>query len=114
MKKKFGPAFHGLVLALHDPSFRTQCILALLAIGAGIVLKLDGTEWLAVLICIGLVLTAEIFNTAVEKTCDLISEEYDERIRVIKDLAAGGVLAAALTALVTAGVILIRHLGGIL
>ncbi|MBQ1355389.1 MAG: diacylglycerol kinase family protein, partial [Solobacterium sp.] len=48
-----------------------------------------------------------------EKTCNLITEEYDERIRVIKDLAAGGVLAASLTALITAGMILIRHLGGI-
>lgn len=113
MKKKFGPAFHGLGLALRDPSFRTQCVLALLATAAAVVLRLDRTEWLAVVICIGLVLTAEIFNTAVEKICNLITDEYDERIRVIKDLAAGGVLAASLTALITAGMILIRHLGGI-
>ena len=113
MNRKFGPAFHGLGLALRDPSFRTQCFLALLAAAAGIVLRLESAEWLAVVICIGMVLTAEIFNSAVEKTCNLITEEYDERIRVIKDLAAGGVLAASLTALITAGLILIRHLGGI-
>ncbi|MBQ3271863.1 MAG: diacylglycerol kinase, partial [Solobacterium sp.] len=57
MKRKFGPAFHGLGLALRDPSFRTQCFLALLAAAAGIVLRLESAEWLAVVICIGMVLT---------------------------------------------------------
>jgi diacylglycerol kinase len=65
-----------------------------------------------VIICIGLVITAEILNTCIEKLCDLYSTDYSNRIREIKDLAAGAVLAASLTAFITAMVILFSHIGG--
>lgn len=110
MKEKFGPAVSGLLLGLKDPSIRLQVILALLAVAAGFVLWLSVTEWLAVIICIGLVLSTEILNTCVEKVCDLYTTENDERVKVIKDLAAGAVLAGALTALICALVILVSHL----
>lgn len=42
------------------------------------------------------VLAAEIFNTAIEKICDLIHPEFDERIRFIKDVSAGAVLLMAI------------------
>jgi diacylglycerol kinase len=110
MKEKFRPALQGLADALHDQGCRTQMILAALALCAGFVLKLSAIEWLAVVICIGMVITAEILNTAIEKVCDLISKENDERIRLIKDLSAGAVLVSALTALICSLVILFQHI----
>ncbi|MCH4208053.1 MAG: diacylglycerol kinase family protein [Solobacterium sp.] len=110
LKKKFIPAFHGMKLAAEDPSIRIQLILAALAVIVGFVLQLSSMEWIAVLICIGLVLCTEILNTAVEKLCNLYTEKTDERIRVIKDLAAGAVLSASVIALICAMVILVRHL----
>lgn len=112
MKEKFRPAWNGLILGLKDQSIRLQFILASLACIAGFVLKLTLAEWVAVVICIALVISTEIMNTCVEKVCDLYSEETDERIRVIKDLAAGAVLCAAFGALITALLILISHLTG--
>ena len=112
MKKKFLPAFHGLRLAFGERSVRIQTGCAAAALAAGIILHLNSTEWLAVILCIGLVLSAEIMNTAVEKLCDLYTDEYDERIRRIKDLAAGAVLFAAMTALAAAVLILLQHIGG--
>lgn len=53
-----------------------------------------------VVFLIGFVLTAEAFNTAIEKICDFIHPELHPKIGKIKDIAAGGVLIAVLTAVV--------------
>ena len=110
MKEKFRPAFNGILLGFKDPAIRLQMILAMLAMIAGFVLKLNIAEWIAVILCMGLVLSTEILNTCVEKVCDLYSKEEDERIKVIKDLAAGAVLVSAICALITAVLILISRL----
>ena len=110
MKEKFRPAFNGILLGFKDPAIRLQMILAMLAMIAGFVLKLNTAEWIAVILCMGLVLSTEILNTCVEKVCDLYSKEEDERIKVIKDLAAGAVLVSAICALITAALILISRL----
>ena len=62
------------------------------------------------IVCIGLVIVTEYLNTAIEFTCDFLTTERDEQIKVIKDIAAGAVLVASLTALVTAIVILFHHI----
>jgi len=111
MKEKFRPAFQGLVDAVHDQGCRTQMILAALALCAGFILKLSAGEWVAVIICIGMVITAEILNTCIERVCDLYSNEFDERIRLIKDLAAGAVLVSAIAALLCSLIILFSHIG---
>lgn len=49
-------------------------------------------EWLALIFAIGLVVQAEIWNTVMEKISDFIQPQLDPRIKVIKDLAASGVL----------------------
>ena len=110
MKEKFRPAFNGILLGFKDPAIRLQMILAMLAMIAGFVLKLNIAEWIAVILRMGLVLSSEILNTCVEKVCDLYSKEEDERIKVIKDLAAGAVLVSAICALITAALILISRL----
>jgi diacylglycerol kinase (ATP) len=46
------------------------------------------------------VLAAEIFNTAIEKVCDIIQPEFDKRIGFIKDISAGAVLLMAIVAVV--------------
>lgn len=65
---------------------------------AGILLNLDRMEWVGVLFAIGLVLCAEAFNTCIEKMMDRLLPGLDERVKYIKDLAAGGVLIAAIIA----------------
>jgi len=47
---------------------------------------------------IGLVLVSESLNTAIEKMCDFVHPEFSDRIGRIKDIAAGGVTFAAITA----------------
>ena len=70
----------------------------MLAIGLGFSLEIGRGEWLAVLLAIILVWAAEIFNTAIEMLCDVVSPGYDTRIKGVKDTAAGAVLICALGA----------------
>ncbi|MBR2759691.1 MAG: diacylglycerol kinase family protein [Solobacterium sp.] len=110
MKKKFQPAFDGILSALQHRSVRIQFYLGALAILAGAVLKLTYPEWIAFILCIGMVITAELLNTCVEMICNLISSSYDQRIKTIKDIAAGAVLAASVSSLIAAVIILFHHL----
>ena len=112
MKKKFLPAFRGLWDAAHERSVQIQMILGAVTVCFGIFLSLDKTEWLAVIILIGCVISAEIFNAVCEKLCDLYTKEKCEEIRVIKDMAAGAVLGMSIAALAAAAVIFLPKIIG--
>ena len=110
MINKFIVAFQGFVSSLQDKSVQIQYVLAILACIATWILGCDYYEWLAILLCIGLVIVAEILNTCIEKLCDLYTTERNEKIKFIKDLGAGGVLFASMIALSVGILIFIHHL----
>lgn len=110
MKKKFADSFNGLKIALKHKAVLTQCILGVMAIIGGLIISLDYYEWLAYIICIFMVISMEIMNTAVERIGDYLNMEEDERIKTIKDLSSGAVLAASIGALVVCVFSLIRRL----
>jgi diacylglycerol kinase len=104
-------AFEGLAAA-----FRTEhntwihLGLTLAAAAAGIWLKISLTEILVLVVVTGMVWAAELFNTAFEKTIDLVSPGQHPLAKLVKDLAAAAVLVTALTALVAAALIFIPKL----
>jgi diacylglycerol kinase (ATP) len=67
-------------------------------------------ELLALVFAIGFVWVAEMFNTCIERLMDFVSLKQDAEIKFIKDLAAGAVLTAALTALAVGAVVFIPKL----
>jgi diacylglycerol kinase (ATP) len=77
-----------------------QFLLGILVTIAGFYFGISKTEWLFQTLAIGLVMSIEGLNTAVEKIADFIHPNYHERIGFIKDIAAGAVFFAALTAIV--------------
>jgi diacylglycerol kinase (ATP) len=68
------------------------------------------TEWLALVFAIAFVWVAEIFNTCIERMMDFISDQRLKEIKLIKDLAAGAVLVAAITALAVGAIVFIPKL----
>lgn len=112
MKRKFQDAFRGMATGLGHHSILIQYLLAFCAVCAGFILHLTAVEWTLVIVCIGMVISAEVLNTCIEKLCDLYSTVYNDRIKEIKDLAAGAVLIASLSSLAAALVILFSHIGG--
>ena len=104
-------AFQGLLHMLkNEPNFRIHLIGAVTAIFLGVVLHIGRAHWLIIILCIGFVLVAEIMNTAIEELVDIISPMMHEKAGRIKDLAAGGVLVAAFTALVAGMLVFIPYI----
>lgn len=76
---------------------------------AGIVLGITRTEWIMVVMCIGTVIAAELFNTAIEKLVDLVSPERHPVAGRVKDIAAGAVLICAVAAAIIGLIIFIPY-----
>jgi diacylglycerol kinase len=83
-----------------ERNFRIHAIAMILAIILGLYLGLSIQDWGLVMLSIGFVLVAELFNTAVERLGDETANgRQRQRVKQAKDIAAGAVLIAALTAL---------------
>ena len=84
----------------HENNFRYQIIAGLVVIVAGLYLKLNIRSWLIIILLIGLVLMAELFNTAIERLADIVHPEEHPEIGKVKDVAAGAVLVISVTAFI--------------
>ena len=94
-------ALRGLWLLIStEHSIMVQTAIAILMTLFGWWLDLSATEWILQIFAIGLVLVAESLNTAIEKICDFVHPDYDERIGFIKDISAGAATFAAITAII--------------
>ncbi|WMW78613.1 diacylglycerol kinase family protein [Flavobacterium sp. 20NA77.7] len=82
-----------------EHSVMVQSSLAVFMTGAGFYFSISREEWMIQILAFGLVLGIEGLNTAVEKIADFIHPDYHERIGFIKDIAAGAVFFAALSAM---------------
>ena len=109
--KKFRVALNGLLLGLKDKAILTQYIIALIVIIISLYLKLDYISLIIVIMLCFLVITFEYINTTIERTCDLISKEYNDKIKYIKDLAAGFVLLQAILSVIVAIILFINMKG---
>ncbi len=89
-----------------EPSGRVH-VVAVLVVGAlGLWLHLPALEWAVLALAAGGVVAAEALNTAIERLSDRVSKEEENAIRIVKDMAAGGVLAATLGAVLVGLVVL--------
>ena len=104
--KSISYAFKGaLYLLKTESSIQIQFVIALLVVVAGFYFELSSTEWILQIICIGLVMSIEGINTAIEYIADFIHPEHHHKIGRIKDIAAGAVFIAAIAAVIVALII---------
>jgi diacylglycerol kinase (ATP) len=89
---------------------KIHLFLAFVAIVSSIILRVGVLEFLFVFLSIVLVIFAEIVNTAIEKTLDLISQENNHAIQITKDMMAAAVLLTAIGAIVVAGIVFIPRI----
>ena len=107
---KFRFAFNGFFHALRNEfHMKVHVISAILVCLAGVYLGVTKTEWVALVICIGVVLMAEIFNSAIETLCDTLHPDQHPGIGLTKDMAAGGVLLASLASAVVGLVVFVPY-----
>ncbi|HEU0080672.1 MAG TPA: diacylglycerol kinase family protein [Candidatus Paceibacterota bacterium] len=103
--KSFGYAAVGIGYALSGRNFRIQSAIGAIGLALAYYLHIARTEWLFIISAIGFVLALEATNTALEEVCNKFHPESHPHIALIKDLAAGAVLIASLTAL-TIGILI--------
>ncbi len=109
--KSFGYAFQGIKAVFSsETNMRIHAIIAFFVIIAAFVFSVSTTEWLVILLCIGLVFSAEMFNTALETLVDKVSPEQDPLAGKTKDLAAGAVLIAAIISAIIGTIIFLPKL----
>jgi len=106
--KSFGYALRGIrVFITNEQNARVHLLAFCCVIVAGFVFKLAPSEWINVIIVSGIVFSAEAINSSIEELSDAVSPERNPKIKLVKDLAAGAVLLAAFTALITGLIIFV-------
>lgn len=92
----FKHAFAGLLTAFKtQPNFRVHTFAAILVILAGYLFSINPAEWIILVFAIGLVMVAELINTAIEATVDLLTSQHNQYAKIAKDVAAAAVLLSA-------------------
>ena len=106
--KSFAVAFEGIWAAFKSElHMKIHLFFAIAALVACWFLQVETWGWCVVIICIGMVISAEVLNTALEALCNKVSEEYDPYIKVAKDAAAGAVLVLAIASVVVGLIVFI-------
>ena len=106
--KSFTYAWSGIKELLRtEHNTWVHLFLTIITVILGLVFNITIGEWTALIICMAMVWSAEIFNTCIEKFLDFISTENHPQIKLIKDMAAGAVLIVSLAAFIVGGIIFI-------
>ena len=109
--KSFSFAWKGiLTCAGHEQNITFHSIVAILVIAAGFIFHITHVEWMVVMLCIGTVIAAELFNSAIERLVDLVSPEWHKIAGEVKDIAAGAVLITAITAAIVGLIVFLPYI----
>lgn len=97
--KSFRYAFSGIyTLIKNEHNARIHLCVTMGVLFSGFFFELSAAEWINLIFAIGLVFSAEAFNSAIEYLSDLVSPEYHPLVKKAKDVAAAAVLLTAIAA----------------
>jgi len=103
-------AFKGAILLLKtEPSIQVQTVIAVVMTAIGFYFNISTTEWILQVFAIGLVMSMEAVNTSVEAIADFVHPDFHDKIGFIKDVAAGAVFIAAVSAVIIGLIIYIPY-----
>ncbi|RXI99407.1 diacylglycerol kinase family protein [Anaerobacillus alkaliphilus] len=95
----FAYAWSGLLHAIrHEQNMKIHLLIAIMMLGLAFILGISNYEKLILLLVIGIVISLEVVNTAIERVVDLVTKEYHPMAKVAKDVSAGAVLAFSIFA----------------
>ena len=113
--KKFRDANRGVSVGVRgQSSFTVHFIAAGLVITAGALLHVSHTEWCLLALCIAMVLTAEMFNSALERLARAITQHDSQHVADALDIGSAAVLLTAVAAAIVGATILVPHLATLL
>ncbi|OIP83826.1 MAG: diacylglycerol kinase [Porphyromonadaceae bacterium CG2_30_38_12] len=104
--RSFGYAFAGIRSVFgKEANMNIHLIIALLVVVCGFIFDINLSEWMLCILCFGLVISLEMVNSAIENLVNIVSPQHNALAGKIKDIAAGAVLVAAISA-ATVGLII--------
>lgn len=108
--KSFTFAWKGiLTCAGHEQNITFHLIAAIIVVATGFCFGISRTEWMVVMLCIGTVIAAELFNSAIERLVDMVSPEWEKIAGEVKDIAAGAVLITAIAAAIVGMIVFLPY-----
>jgi diacylglycerol kinase len=108
--KRFSFAWEGIVFTLkNEKNMKIHCVAALFVCMTAWMLDLSKTEWLIILIAIGVVFSLEMVNTAIERVVDLVAPEFHPLAKIAKDVAAGAVFVFVIISVIIGAIIFFPH-----
>jgi diacylglycerol kinase (ATP) len=94
-------ALNGIIFSLKtERHLRFHFFASIVVILLGMYVRLELAEWLFVIYAMGSVIVAELFNTALERTIDLVQPGFHPMAGIAKDIAAGAVLVTAVQSVI--------------
>ena len=100
--KSFNFAVQGIISSIHsERNMKFHYAAALGVIAFSLLFNLSRIEFIALLFAVTFVIVSELFNTAIERTVDMVTQEYHPMAKLVKDISAGAVLLAGINAAVT-------------
>ena len=113
-RAKVGDALRGLKLGIRGhSSFFVHFFFAALTLVAAVVLRCSLVEWCLLVGCIGMVLTAELFNSAIETLFRGLDPSTKPRVRACLDVAAAAVLIASVCAVLVGGLVFFHSISAL-
>lgn len=99
--ESFKYALNGLKIVFREEhNARIHLIVSLIVIACGFIFHIATVEWIIICFAIGLVISMEIINSAIENLSDFVSPEYHKLIKKVKDLSAAAVLVCTISSVV--------------
>jgi diacylglycerol kinase len=109
--RKFADAFRGIRLGMREQSsFRVHHASAFAVLLAAWFFQLAAWQWTALLICITLVMTAEMFNSALERLAQAVDPGFNPHVGAALEIASAAVLLSAIGASTVAAVVFLPEL----
>lgn len=97
-----------------ERNMKIHIFIMILVIIAGIILKINKSEWIICIILFAIVIGSELFNTSIETIVDMVMPEKNEKAKIAKDVSAGAVLVVAIGATIVGLVIFVPRILNIL
>ena len=90
-----------------ERNMKIHIFIMILVIIAGVILTINKYEWIACILCFAIVISGELFNTAIETVVDMVMPYKNDKAKIAKDIAAGAVLTLAIGAAVIGVIIFV-------
>jgi len=109
--KSFGYALQGIYVASREQlNIKIHFLAVVVVTAAGLFFHITAYEWCVIVICFSIVLTAELFNSAIENLVDLVSPDHHHLAGKVKDIAAGAVLVSAIATVIVSAFIFLKYI----